>query len=307
LRSFVAALGRPAWALMVTAGAILFNIVANWALVFGHLGLPALGLRGSGLSTALSNVFLFASFAAVAVCQRRFRHYHLFGRLWRPDWTRLLALWRLGLPIGAALAFEVTVFSAAVFLMGWFGEVAVAAHAIAMQIAIATFMVPLGFGQAATVRVGRARGAGDRGAMIRAGWSAFGLAVGFMAMMSLTMVTAPRVLISAFIDIHDPANAAVVSAAVVFLSWAAVFQIADGAQVVGAGMLRGLQDTRVPMLYAAIGYWGIGMSLSLLLAFGLGFGGVGIWMGLAAGLVVVACAMIRRWITRTRRAPAPAA
>jgi multidrug resistance protein, MATE family len=184
--------------------------------------------------------------------------------------------------------------------MGQFGAVAIAAHSVAIQIASTTFMVPLGLGQTATVRVSLARGAGDHDAVTRAGWSAFALAVTFMAMMSLLMLTAPRLLIGGFLDASDPANEVVITTAVSFLAWAAVFQIADGAQVVGAGMLRGLQDTRVPMLYAALGYWGIGMSLSLLLAFGLGYGGVGIWMGLAAGLVVVAFAMIRRWTRRGR-------
>jgi multidrug resistance protein, MATE family len=307
LRSFVSALGRPVWALIVTAVGIVFNIVANWVLVFGHLGLPALGLQGSGLATALSNTFLFVAFALVVAFQRSFARYHLFGRLWRPDWPRLIGLWRLGLPIGAAIAFEVTVFNAAVFLMGQFGTVAIAAHSIAIQIATSSFMVPLGLGQTATVRVSLARGAGDRDGVIRAGWSAFGLGVAFMAMMSLVMLAAPDLLIAAFIDIDDPVNATVVATAASFLGWAAVFQIADGAQVVGAGMLRGLQDTRVPMLYAGIGYWGIGMSLSLLLAFTAGFGGVGIWMGLAAGLLVVAIAMISRWIRRIRRSPLAAA
>jgi len=301
LRSFVAALGRPVLALLVTLAAIGFNIAANWVLVFGHLGLPALGLRGSGLATALSNVFLFVVMALVVSRDRDFRRYHLFGRLWRPDGPRLLALWRLGLPIGATLALEVTVFNAAVFLMGRFGTVAIAAHSIAIQIASVSFMVPLGLGQTATVRVSLARGAGDAAGQVRAGWSAFVLGVGFMAMMSVLLLSAPRLLIAGFIDAGDPTNAPVVATAVSFLAWAAVFQVADGAQVVGAGMLRGLQDTRVPMLFAGVGYWCVGMSLSLALAFVAGLGGIGIWMGLAAGLAVVACAMIGRWIGHSRR------
>jgi MATE family multidrug resistance protein len=306
LRSFVSALERPIWALAVTALTIVFNLAANWVLVFGHLGVPALGVRGSGLATALSNTFLFVVFALLVGASRRFRRYHLFGRWWRPDLPRLLALWRLGLPIGATMAFEITVFNAAVFLMGRFGTASIAAHSIAIQIAAVTFMVPLGLGQAATVRVGLARGAGDRDAITRAGWTAFGLAITFMATMSALMMAAPRLLIGAFIDVADPANAPVVETAVAFLFCAAVFQIADGAQAVGAGMLRGLEDARVPMLYAAFGYWGVGMSLSLTLAFAAGLGGIGIWIGLVAGLVVVACAMIGRWIRRDRLGLLPA-
>jgi MATE family multidrug resistance protein len=292
--------------LLVTSTAILFNIAANWVLVFGHLGFPALGLRGSGLATTLSNTFLFVGLALVVTCERKFRRYHLFGRWWRPDWPRLKTLWRIGLPIGAALAFEITVFNAAVFLMGQFGTAAIAAHAIAIQIASVSFMVPMGLAQAATVRVGRAYGAGDMAGVTRAGWTAFALAIAFMSTTSVLLITAPQFLIAAFIDIADPANAPVVALAVSFLMCAAVFQIADGAQVVGAGMLRGLQDTRVPMIYAGLGYWGFGMSLSLLFAFKLGFGGVGIWIGLASGLVAVAILMIRRWILRERLGLVPA-
>nr|WP_294934413.1 MATE family efflux transporter [Tardiphaga sp.] len=300
LRSFVAALQQPKWALVVTGITILFNIAANWVLVFGHLGLPEMGLRGSGLATTLSNLFLFVSFALVAIYHRKFRRYHLFGRWWRADWPRFAKLWRLGVPIGATMAFEITVFNAAVFLMGQFGTAALAAHTIVIQIASVSFMVPMGLSQAATVRVGQAYGAGDRDAITRAGWTAFALGVGFMALMSALMLMAPLALIGAFIDVGDAANAAVVELAISFLFFAAVFQIADGAQGVAAGMLRGLQDTRMPMIFALVGYWGFGMPLSLLLAFTLGFGGRGIWIGLAAGLLAVAIVMVWRWTMRER-------
>jgi len=300
LRSFVAALERPLWALLVTGAAVAFNIVANWALVFGHLGLPPLGLQGSGLATTLSNTFLFLVFAVIVAFGRKFRRYHLFGRWWRPDWPRLLALWRLGVPIGATMAFEITVFNAAVFAMGWFGTEAIAAHSIAIQIAGISFMVPLGLAQAATVRVGRAYGARDRDAITRAGWTAFAIAIVFGVTMSALLLIAPMPLIAAFIALDDPANTRVIELAISFLFCAAMFQIADGAQAVGAGMLRGLQDARVPMIYAAIGYWGIAMPLALLLAFNAGLEGVGIWIGLAAGLAIVACAMLWRWMRRER-------
>ncbi|KZD24251.1 MATE family efflux transporter [Tardiphaga robiniae] len=306
LRSFVAAVQRPLWALVVTGVTILFNAAANWVLVFGHLGFPEMGLRGSGLATTLSNIFLFAVFALVVALHPKFRRYHLFGNWWRADWPRLAKLWRIGFPIGATLAFEITVFNAAVFLMGQFGTAAIAAHAIAIQIASISFMVPMGLSQAATVRVGLAKGAVDRDGITRAGWTAFGLAVAFMASMSMLLLVAPRVLIGAFIDLGNPANAVVIDTAMSFLFCAAVFQIADGAQSVAAGMLRGLQDTRVPMIFAALGYWGFGMGLSLLFAFKLGFGGVGIWIGLAAGLAVVAPVMLWRWTRREQLGLVPA-
>jgi MATE family multidrug resistance protein len=222
----------------------------------------------------------------------------LFAGFWRPDWLFLRALLRLGLPMAATLSFEVTMFNAAVFLMGLIGAASLAAHSIAIQLASLTFMVPLGIGQAVTVRVGRAYGAQDREAIRRAGWTAFWLAVVFMAAMSITMILAPRLLISAFLDTADPNNAGVIGLATSFLIFAALFQIADGAQAVGSGMLRGLHDARTPMLFALIGYWGIGLPLGVLLAFPFSLGGVGIWIGLSTGLAVVACLMIQRWLRR---------
>src|SRR5690606_37450587 len=171
------------------------------------------------------------------------------------------------------------------------------------------FMVPMGIGQAVTVRVGRAYGAGDRGGITRAGWTAFALGIGFMMCSATVMITLPDVLISAFIDASDPKAAPIAALAVTFLSLAALFQIVDGAQAVGAGMLRGLQDTTVPMIYAAIGYWLVGMPLGVTLAFGFCIGGAGIWMGLVAGLAVVAVLLISRWLRREKliaaRMPSP--
>jgi MATE family multidrug resistance protein len=300
VRSFVAALERPLWALLLTVATVLFNVLANYVLVFGHFGLPALGMFGSGLATAMSNTLLFVALAVTISVAKRFRRYHLFGRWWRADWPRLQALWRLGLPIGATMAFEITVFNAAVFLIGSFGPIAIAAHAIALQIAGISFMVPLGLSQAATVRVGLAYGARDRAGISRAGWTAFMLALVFNTAMSALLLVAPGTLIGAFLPTDDPANAPVVVLAHGFLFCAALFQIADGVQAVCAGMLRGLQDTRIPMLYAALGYWGFGAPLALLAAFPAGLAGIGVWIGLAGGLALVAVLMTRRWMTRER-------
>ena len=298
LRSFVTALERPAWALIIGIAAIAINAAANWCLMLGHCGCRPLGIAGSGLATLLSSLLMFAALAIVVATNRPFRRYHIFASL-RPDGTVLRALWRLGLPMAATVSFEITMFNAAVFLMGLISAAALAAYAIAIQLASLTFMVPLGLGQAVTVRVGRAYGAQDHAAVSRAGWTALALAVAFMAAMSLTMTLVPRLLISAFLDTADPANAAVIHLATSFLLFAALFQIADGAQAVGSGMLRGLHDARTPMLFALTGYWGIGLPLGVVLAFPLGLNGVGIWIGLSTGLVVVAALMILRW---TRRA-----
>jgi MATE family multidrug resistance protein len=300
LRSFISALQRPGWALVVAFAAVALNAAGNWVLVFGNLGFPALGIAGSGLATALSNGLMFAGLAIVVTRDRQFRRYRLFGRFWRADWPRFRGLLRLGLPIAGILAFEVTVFNAAALLMGLIDAASLAAHAIAIQLASITFMVPMGLSQAATVRVGIAFGAGDRDGIRRAGWAAFVMGVAFMALMALVMISFPHLLIGIFVDAGDPANAQVVAIAVGFLFFAALFQIADGAQAVGSGMLRGLQDTTVPMVYAAVGCWGIGMPLGALLAFRFGLRGEGIWIGLSVGLGVVAGLLLARWLRRER-------
>lgn len=300
LRSFISALERPGWALIVAFTAVVFNVVATWVLVFGDFGLPALGIAGAGLATTLSNLLMFGGLAVVVLRDRQFSRYRLFGRFWRSDWPRFRGLIRLGLPIAGLLAFEVTLFNAAALLMGLIDAASLAAHAIAIQLASISFMVPMGLSQAVTVRVGLAYGAGDRAGITRAGWVAYALSLGFMTLTALAMVVFPLPLIGAFIDIGDPVNAAVVSLAVTFLLFAALFQIVDGAQAVGSGMLRGLHDTTVPMVYAAVGYWGIGMTLGVVLAFHFNYGGAGIWIGLSTGLAVVAALLLARWLRRDR-------
>ncbi|MGE0699960.1 MAG: MATE family efflux transporter, partial [Hyphomicrobiaceae bacterium] len=297
LRSFVGALERPVWALAVGIGGVALNAAGNWCLMLGHCGMAPLGIAGSGLATTLASTAMLVALAIVST-RGSFARYAILRRPWRFDVAVLRALYRLGLPMAATLLFEVTIFNAAVFLMGLIGAAALAAHTIAIQLASLTFMVPLGIGQAATVRVGLAFGRKDTDAIRRAGWSALGLGTAFMGAMALVMLLAPRTLIGAFLDTSVPANAEVVSLATTFLLLAALFQIADGAQAVCSGMLRGLHDARVPMIYALFGYWGFGLPLGWLLAFPLGLGGTGIWIGLAAGLAVVAALMIWRWMRR---------
>jgi MATE family multidrug resistance protein len=300
MRNFIAAVERPMWGIWAGAIGFVANAVAAWCLIFGEFGFPRLELFGAGIATTFSSTVMFAVLIVAVYVDRRFRRYHLLGRFWRPDWVRFRQLWALGLPIAATLVFEVSIFNGAVFLMGLIGKTALAAHSIAIQIASVTFMVPLGIAQAVTVRVGRAFGAGDQDAMRRAGWVGFALGEGFMALTAATMFFAPNLLIGFFLDLGKPASLPVVGLATTFLAVAALFQLADGAQVVGSGMLRGLHDTRVPMLIAALGYWGIGMPFGVLLGFPLGLGGAGIWIGLATGLAVVGVLMMTRWIMRER-------
>jgi MATE family, multidrug efflux pump len=299
LRNFVSALERPRVVLWLSIAGIGVNALLSWALIFGHLGLPPLGLRGGGIGSTLTWLIMCAALIGMIVRDRQFRRFHLFGRWWRFDRERTLAMVRLGWPIGITMALEMGVFALAAYFMGWIGAPAVAAHAVALQLAALTFMVPLGLGQAATVRVGLALGRRDAPAISRAGWTAWCLGVGFMAVMAVIIWAFPRPLVLLFLE-DLPANAVTIALAVSFLKVAAAFQLVDGAQVIGAGMLRGLHDTRWPLIFALVGYWGVGLGIGAWLAFAADWKGVGIWVGLASGLAAVAALMLGRWLLRDR-------
>jgi len=299
LRNFVSALERPRAILWLSVSGIALNALLSWSLIFGHLGMPALGLAGGGIGSTLTWLILCGALIILVQRDRQFRRFHLFGHWWRFDQQRTIAMVRLGWPIGLTMALEMGVFALAAYFMGWIGAPAVAAHAVALQIAALTFMVPLGLGQAATVRVGLALGRRDDAAIARAGWTAWVIGVGFMGSMALVMWGIPRQLVTLFLA-DVPANAMVIGLAVSFLRVAAAFQLVDGAQVIGAGMLRGLHDTRWPLIFALVGYWVVGLGIALWLAFGRDWKGVGIWVGLASGLAAVAVLMLVRWVLRAR-------
>jgi MATE family multidrug resistance protein len=299
LRSFVSALERPRIVLWLSIAGISVNALVSWSLIFGHFGLPALGLVGGGLGSTLTWLAMCGALIAVTAIDRRFRRFRLFGNWWRFDDQRTMAMVRLGLPIGITMALEMGVFALAAYFMGWIGAPAVAAHAVALQLAALTFMVPLGLGQAATVRVGLALGRADKPAITRAGWTAWVMGVGFMAAMALIMWSIPRPLVTLFLT-DVPQNAFTIALAVSFVRVAAAFQLVDGAQVIGAGMLRGLHDTRWPLIFALVGYWVIGLGIGAWLAFEADWQGIGIWVGLAAGLAAVAALMLARWVIRER-------
>jgi MATE family multidrug resistance protein len=300
LRSFLSAKGRTIWALYVSLLGVIANAVLNYGLVLGKFGFPQMGVVGAGIGSSLVNLAMFLVMVGIVTRHKDFRRYHLFGRFWRADWPRYRALVRLGLPIGLTMGFEASVFSAAVFLMGLISTESVAAHAVALQIASLTFMVPLGLAQATTVRVGLGHGRRDPVMIGRAGWTGFALGVGFMSLTALVIGLFPAVWVGLFVDPTAEGGPAVAHLAISFLMIAAIFQIVDGAQVMGAAMLRGLHDTRVPMVYAGIGYWGIGIGVGAFLAFRAGLDGLGIWIGLATGLAVVSLLMAWRWMRREK-------
>jgi len=298
LRAFVSALEQPIWAFVIGVVAVFVNALLNYGLIFGKFGLPPLGLFGAGLGSAFSNLFMFLGLAMVVMRQRRFRRFHLFGNWWRPDWPRFAGVWRLGLPIAVTVGLEVTIFNCAVFLMGLIGTAELAAHAIAIQLAALCFMIPLGLAQAATVRVGVANGRGDAMGIARAGRVALSLTMIVMALTATILLVFRHPLVALFLQPHSAAELHVAALAASYLTVAALFQFFDGAQAVGAGMLRGLHDTFVPMLLALVGYWIVGLGTSVVLAFWMGWGGLGVWVGLAAGLGTVAVLMVARWSNR---------
>lgn len=307
LRGCFAALERPGWPLAASLLALPVNVALAVVLAFEGPGRFCLGIAGVGIATTCSALVSLSVLCAVALWHPVIRRRRLLHRVWRPDFARLGVLFRLGLPMAATGLAEAGLFEAAALGMGLFGASQLAAHAVAIQVAAICFMVPNGIAQAATVRVGLALGGRDAEAIRRSGRVALGLAFGFMSLCAAVQLGMPRALVGLFLDLDDARNAAAIPFAIGFIGFAALFAVADGVQSVALGMLRGLQDTRVPMLIAVGGYWGIGVPLGAALAWGAGLEGSGIWLGFCAGLFVVAACLVARWRRLTRiRGPAVA-
>jgi MATE family multidrug resistance protein len=308
LRNFVSALNRPAVALWVMLAGVPANALLGYALIFGHFGLPRLGLAGAGIATSTVNVAMFLALLAIAVARKPFARYTILVRFWHPDWQVFRRIFRIGLPIAGTMLLEGGFFIGAVFVAGRFGTAVIAAHMIAMQLPHISFMVPMGLAQAATVRVGQAVGRGDAVAAYRAGWIAVAVTLAFMSLMTVIVLSIPHVFASAFMDRGRADSAAVLALATTFLFYAAIFQMADGVQAVASGALRGVNDTAVPMMLAAVSYWGVGAATGLSLAFLAGMGGAGLWLGFDCGLGCAAALLTWRLrkLTRLRFIPAVA-
>lgn len=300
LRSYLAVADRAYVALAVIIIGGFTNGALNYALIFGHFGMPALGIIGSAVATLATQIVMALLVILYSGMAPSLRRHDLFARFWRPDWPDFRDIVRLGWPISATIISEVGLFSAASIMMGWLGAVTLAAHGIALQITSVAFMLPLGLASAATVRVGLHHGRGDRGGVGRAGLVAMMIAAAIAVCSALLFWTMPDRLIGLYLDEHNDNAAAVLATAKTFLFVAACFQIVDSLQAIGSGMLRGLKDTRVPMMIALISYWVVGMPAAYLLGFVAGFGGVGIWWGLALGLLAAAILMNRRFLLRER-------
>lgn len=297
LRSFVTALSQPRPVILIMLAGTVFNIGANYVLMFGKLGLPALGLAGIGWASTISLWGMFLALALHILTQPRYRVYHLFQSLPRIERRIFLELMQVGLPIGVLSAVETGMFTITTFLMGQLGTAILAAHQVAMQTAIITFMVPLGISLATTVRVGQQLGQQDPSGARLAGKVGISIGALFMSMMGILFWLFPDRIVSLYLDINNPANAEVVALAKQFLRVAALFQLVDGIQVSAAGALRGLKDTRIPMLIGIIAYWGIGLTSGYLLGIQLQLGGVGLWWGLAIGLAIAAIILTWRFCT----------
>ncbi|MDX2202515.1 MAG: MATE family efflux transporter [Hyphomicrobiaceae bacterium] len=305
LRNFMGAVNRPEPALWITLAAIPANAVLAALLIFGGLGLPALDVLGAGLATAIVNAGMCVAALIVCSTRRPFAKYHVLGRFWRPDWQLARKLVTVGAPITGAFLLEFGAFFTAALLMGRIGTVALAAHQIALQVASIVFMVPFGISLAATVRVGHAVGRRDMAAARVAGFVACGLGLAFMGAMTL-LVAATRTLIPlAFLGGTAQSAAETVALAALLLGLATSFFLADGLQTIAAGALRGLNDTRVPLVFAAIAFWPVGMLTGYLLAFHTDLGAPGIWIGLSLGLAVQAVLLVGRFQFLTRRGRLP--
>ena len=300
LRNFVSALGRPIFATAITGLAVLSGLVGNYAFVFGRLGAPALGLEGSALANIVTAVFVVVCYVVAIARDRRLRRYRVFGNWWRPEWVRLGEMIRLGLPVMMIIVAEGGLFSGAAFLMGRIGEAELAGHTVALQIAALAFQIPFGIGQAATIRVGYHFGAQDHAAIGRAGWAGIAMGAGFMTLTAGAMILAPGLLLRIYIDPDEARNAVMAGFAVRYMAVAAAFQLFDGIQAVAAGALRGLQDTRMPMVIAIFSYWVPGIGTALWLGFETPLQGTGVWIGLATGLVFAAGLLTWRWARRER-------
>lgn len=301
LRSFSTALGRTTPPLVVIAAAIVFNALGDYALIFGHFGLARLGLFGSGIASASSNLFSFAAMLWLSLSRSSLKRYHILGSFLSFDGKTFAELFHLGLPIGVTMVFEVALFNGAALAMGVFGLAPLAAHQIAITIPSITFMVPLGVGLAATIRVGMAAGAGDVSGARRAGFAAIAMGASFMCATAVLLLLYPRSIATLWLP-DIPANRDVLALAVQFLHVAAAFQLMDGVQVTAAMGLRGLKDTRGPMWVAGASYWLAGAPMCALLGFKFALKGLGIWLGLAFGLSVAALLLTIRFVLRSKAA-----
>ncbi|MDO7848161.1 MATE family efflux transporter [Hymenobacter sp. M29] len=297
-REFAEGLGLTRQAMWLSVLANVVNAALCYALVFGHWGAPAMGLMGSAWATLIARILMAGLMAGYVLLAPRLHAYRAAVGRWLPDAATLRRLFDLGAPIGVQMAFEVGAFAASAIMIGWLGATTLAAHQVAINLASFTYMAASGIAAAATIRVGNLHGSGHRAEARQAGFAAYALGFAFMGTMGLLFVATRHV--APLLYSHDPA---VVAQAATLLLIAALFQVSDGLQVMGLGALRGLEDVKVPSVVALLAYWAVALPLGYFLGFRLHLGAPGVWIGLLAGLSIVAVVLLLRF----RRETAPGA
>jgi len=304
VRGFMGAVNRPQPALWITLAAIPANALLAYLLIYGEWGFPRLELFGAGLATSITNFVTLLAALWFATRVRPFRKYHVLAKVWRIDWPLMRLLFAIGAPISLSFMLEYGMFSTAALLMGLISTLALAAHQVALQVTAVLFMVPYGISQAATVRVGHAVGRADADGVRRAGLVALLLGIALTAMFTLMVITSRFAIGRLFFGSGDGADASVMLTATLLLIGATFF-IGDGVQSIALGSLRGMNDTRVPLLFAVTGYWLIGFPAACALAFWAGLGAIGVWIGLSCGTAVYATLLVLRFRLLARRFGAP--
>ncbi|MEH1771256.1 MAG: MATE family efflux transporter [Nostoc sp.] len=304
LKSFLSALLQPRLVMVTVVLGTLLNIAANYVLMFGKLGFPAMGLAGIGWASTFSLWSMFIALTVYICNKPQFAVYGIF----QPSLYKAFTLehrhiigeiFQVGLPIGGLIAVEVGLFTVVTFLIGQLGTNALAAHQIALQTISMSFQIALGVSIATTIRVGQLAGQNDLAGTRLAGYVGIVIAALSMAVAAIAFWLAPKSIISLYIDINDQNNAQVVALAAKLLGVAAIFQIVDGVQVTAAGALRGLKDTRIPMLIGIFAYWCVGLFTGYTFGITSGYGAIGLWWGLAIGLALAAIILTWRFSTRT--------
>jgi MATE family multidrug resistance protein len=295
LRRYLQAMNlvRPVTFALVSAN--LINAIANWALIYGNLGAPALGVEGAGWATCFSRAYLALALLGYVLYHEQRYQMGLARAAWLPDLARIKRILALGFPAAGQMLAEIGVFALATAIIGRLDKASLASHQIALNVVSYTYMVPLGVSSATAVRVGQALGRRDAGGAARAGWTGLAIGAGFMGACALLLWTLPYQVIRLFTP-----DATVLAAGAALLVVGAVFQIFDGLQVVATGALRGAGDTQTPMLTSVIAYWVIGLPLGTLLCFRWHWGATGIWMGLSLGLILMGCVLLLVWRRRVR-------
>jgi MATE family multidrug resistance protein len=297
-RRYLQGMGIPKPVTFALITANIIHIAANYALIYGNLGMPRMGATGAGWATCFSRLYMAGCLVTYIFWHDRRYHTGLLHVSLKPDFDRMKRLIRLGVPAACQISLEVGVFAAATALVGRLSPVVLAGHQIVLNCASVTYMVPLGIGSAAAVRVGHAIGRRDLPGARRAGWTAILLGATFMALAGFVFVLAPRALLRIYTT-----NQLIIAAGVPLFAIAAAFQLFDGVQTLATGALRGAGNTHAPMIANLVGYWVIGLPLGYWLCFSRGWGATGLWTGLCCALMLIGTALLAVW-ARTMRPPA---